>query len=471
MSGDLYGARMNDQDALMWHIERDPLLRSTMVGVMVLDRPPDPERFEQSLENLVRAMPRFRQRAEPDVLTIAPPRWEPDPWFDLDFHFVRVTAPAPGTRRDLMDLAAKVAMGSFDPARPLWRLVSVDGLEMGRSALVLKIHHSVTDAVGFFRVLEHLVQMWPDDQISPAAEAPIGDRRTTPWRVAAAIGYRARGLAGLVASLAPRARSAVSAFVASPAQAVSGTARQLGSLARIFRPALSPRSEVMRGRSLNTRLDTLTFPLDELRSAAKAAGGKLNDAFLAGLSGGFARYHALHGSAPVDLRVNMPINFRAGEGDATEGGNYFIPARLLLPITSSDPMGRIRTAGDIVRAFRSEAGLAKFSTVVAALDVVPALARPLFGLMLKSVDLNASNVPGPPFRLFCAGAEIEEMYPAPPLAGAAVSVSLLSYAGTVHLTVNTDTAAVADADCLVACLKDSFDELLAIAPASILEEA
>lgn len=227
----------------------------------------------------------------------------------------------------------------------------------------------------------------------------------------------------------------------------------------------------MRDRSLNTRLDTLTFPLDELRSAAKAAGGKLNDAFLAGLSGGFARYHSLHGSAPADLRVNMPINFRAGEGDATEGGNYFIPARLLLPITSSDPMGRIRTAGNIVRAFRSEPGLAKFSTVVAALDVVPALARPLFGLTLKSVDLNASNVPGPPFRLYCAGAEIEEMYPAPPLAGAAVSVSLLSYAGTVHLTVNTDTAAVADADCLVACLKDSFDELLAIAPASILEEA
>ena len=69
VSTETYAPRMNNQDALMWHIERDPLLRSTMVGVMIFDQPPDHERFERSMENLVRAVPRFRQRAEPDALS------------------------------------------------------------------------------------------------------------------------------------------------------------------------------------------------------------------------------------------------------------------------------------------------------------------------------------------------------------------------------------------------------------------
>jgi hypothetical protein len=63
------------------------------------------------------------------------------------------------------------------------------------------------------------------------------------------------------------------------------------------------------------------------------------------------------------------------------------------------------------------------------------------------------------------------MYPATPLAGAAVSVSLLSYAGEAHLTINTDTAAVPDPDRLVECIEASFDELLAVVREPTLQEA
>jgi diacylglycerol O-acyltransferase len=459
-----YAPRMNDQDALMWHIERDPLLRSTMVGVMVLDRALDPERFERSLENLVRAMPRFRQRAEPDPLSIAPPRWEPDPWFNLSFHVARVTAPGLGTRRDVLDLASKLAMDSFDLARPLWRLVIVDGLDEGRSALILKLHHSVTDAVGFFRVLGNLVQMGPDDAISVADEVPAGSRSTRAKRVLAAAGYRVQVTGRDLAAMPGRISGAARALLDAPASALS----MIASLVRVFRPEFRPKSTQMRGRSLNTRLDTITFPLDPLRAAAKGAGGKLNDAFLAGLAGGLARYHEAHGQVPRELRVNMPINFRGSDADG-EGGNHFIPARFLLPIGTSDPSARIREASEVVGRVRSEPAMAKFGAVVSALDVFPALARPLFGLMLKSVDLNASNVPGPPVRLYCAGAEIEEMYPATPLGGAAVSVSLLSYAGTVHVTINSDTGAVDDVDRLVDCLRAGFEEVLASAEMPVLE--
>ena len=47
----------------------------------------------------------------------------------------------------------------------------------------------------------------------------------------------------------------------------------------------------MAGRSLSVRFATLVRPLDDLRAAGKAAGGKLNDAFVAAVAGGLQRYH------------------------------------------------------------------------------------------------------------------------------------------------------------------------------------
>ena len=45
-----FSDRMSDSDALMWNIEADPALRSTIVSCWVLDRSPDWERFEAKLE-------------------------------------------------------------------------------------------------------------------------------------------------------------------------------------------------------------------------------------------------------------------------------------------------------------------------------------------------------------------------------------------------------------------------------------
>ena len=91
------------------------------------------------------------------------------------------------------------------------------------------------------------------------------------------------------------------------------------------------------------------MPLDDLKRAAKAAGGTLNDAFIAAVIGGFQRYHEIHG-APVDtLRMTMPVNVRGS--DSTMGGNHFTPARFLVPLddqstppnaSAASPRSRVR---------------------------------------------------------------------------------------------------------------------------------
>jgi hypothetical protein len=85
--------RMSDSDALIWNIESDPALRSTILCAWVLDRAPDAERLAAKFERCAREIPRLRQRPVSDALGLAPPRWEEDPNFDLGFHMRRVAVP------------------------------------------------------------------------------------------------------------------------------------------------------------------------------------------------------------------------------------------------------------------------------------------------------------------------------------------------------------------------------------------
>ncbi|MCL4293418.1 MAG: diacylglycerol O-acyltransferase, partial [Acidimicrobiia bacterium] len=84
---------MSDADALMWTIEKDPLLRSTIVAALLLDRAPDHRRLTERLERGSRLIPRMRQRVVSPMLHLGPPFWSADPDFDLSYHVRRVRAP------------------------------------------------------------------------------------------------------------------------------------------------------------------------------------------------------------------------------------------------------------------------------------------------------------------------------------------------------------------------------------------
>src|SRR2546430_1740517 len=126
---------MSDHEALMWALEDDPVLRSSYANLTFTDRPIDVERLRKRMAAAVEQVHRLRQRVvEPPGAM--PPRWAADPHFDVDFHVRHVALPAPGTDRQLLDLAAVLATDPFDRARPLWQFVAIDGLADGRGALL-----------------------------------------------------------------------------------------------------------------------------------------------------------------------------------------------------------------------------------------------------------------------------------------------------------------------------------------------
>src|SRR6478735_3325853 len=76
---------MGSSDTIIWHIEEDPHLRSTVMAVWELDAEPEPERMAHSLERMVTAIPRLRQRVQP---ARPRPRWVDVESVDLERHFV-----------------------------------------------------------------------------------------------------------------------------------------------------------------------------------------------------------------------------------------------------------------------------------------------------------------------------------------------------------------------------------------------
>lgn len=458
-----YGERMSDSDALMWQIERDPALRSTILCVWLLDRMPDPSRLGEVTERATRAIPRLRQRAVVDPLGLANPAWEIDPRFDLRFHFRRLRAPGDGTLRDLLDLAEPIAMQAFDRDRPLWELYLVDGLEAGRAGVILKLHHSVSDGVGLVRMTEHLVERGRDDHPSlddfPPLPAPPA--RSDRDRAVEALRHQLRrGIEDRRALAAATARG-LGRLARDPAGTLRSAGGMLGSLGRLLQPISEPLSPVMNGRSLGVQLHAFAVPLDHLKRAAKTAEGTVNDAFVAGVTGGLRLYHEHHGHPVDELRMTMPINLREGD-KGRRAGNQFAPARFPVPIAIADPAERMRAIRARVLAQRREPALPAIEAVSGAFNrLPPALYTPYFGSMLKAVDFTTSNVPGPRFPVFMSGARIERMYPFGPTQGAA-NITAFSYDGQFQVGLNADPAAIPDAPLLDECLRKGLDEVLSL---------
>lgn len=456
---DLLPAHVRPTDAFTLRMERDPMLRSTITALAVLDRPPDWDRLVDRIERATRIAPSFRARLVPSPLGVAPPGWVLDPDFDLSWHLRRVQAPAPRTVDTVIELARVAAMAAFDPARPLWEFTLVTGLTEGRAALLMKVHHSLTDGVGGIELAAHVVdegRRSPDlgplpDLPAPGAGPGLGE----------SIGFGLSRWARSAAAFAAGAPSAAARVARDPVGTAASVGATAGSLARFARPMTTTLSPLMTDRRLQRHLATLDVPFSELRAAGRSAGATLNDAFLAGVTGGLRRYHEAH-SAPVSsLRVTMPINTRK-PGDPA-GGNRVTLARFEVPVDLGDPQDRMRSIGATCASVRREPALPYSEAVAEVLNLLP---TSVTGAMLKHVDFLASNVPGFPVAVYLAGSRIDSFHAFGPTIGASANVTLMSYRGTCHIGVTMDAGAVPDPDRFVECLAEGFDEVLAPVTAS-----
>ena len=450
---------MSDSDAFSWYMERDPLLRSTVVTVAVLDRAPDWERLRARVERAGLRLPMFRARVVHPPMRLAPPRWAHVAELDLDWHLRRESLPAPGGWPALLDLGRRKAVTAFDPARPLWEMTLVEGLPHGRAALVMVFHHALTDGIGGVHLAMELFDAdaspGPDDR--PVEPQPVDD--VAGLRLAwESLGHDATRVTALLRSLPRAGARGVVRAARSPRTSAVELARTARSVARFVAPVSETRSPVMRGRRLARSFDVLDVPLHDLRRAAHSADGHLNDAFLAGVTGGLRRYHERHGAEVGELRLTLSISLR--RPDDAPGGNLITLVRMAVPAGLPDPVERMRAIRAVVDRWRAEPSLALTQPIALALNLLP---PQVVGGMLKHVDFLASDVPGFGVPVYLAGSRVEAWYPFGPTIGASVNVTLLTYVDTCCIGVSCDTAAVPDPEVLAQCLREGFEEVLAVA--------
>jgi len=305
----------------------------------------------------------------------------------------------------------------------------------------------------------------PDD--TDLAELAAGPK-AEPWspvdETVEALRYQASKRLAQGRSAASAVAKGLASLVRRPIESLQGAAELAGSAGRLLAPASEPMSPLMTGRGLTRDLHTFVRPLDALKRAGQEVGGTVNDAFVAGIAGGFRRYHELHGSSAKELRMSMPINLRHGE-NARKAGNQFAPVRFPVPVGIASPLERMEEIRRRVADERAEPSLPALEVIAGAMNRLPAgAATTAFGGMLKTVDFVTSNVPGPRFPVYVSGAKILAMIPFGPASGAAANVTLFSYDGDVHVGITSDAAAVPDPVRLLECLEAGMDEVLAVAP-------
>jgi hypothetical protein len=137
-----------------------------------------------------------------------------------------------------------------------------------------------------------------------------------------------------------------------------------------------------------------------------------------------------------------------------------------LPVGEGNPVMRLHQVSFAMRGHKESGESVGADAIIQLSGFAPPTlhslgARVASGFTRRLFNLVVTNVPGPQFPLYAAGARMLEMYPVVPLTrGQAVSIGLTSYDGRVFFGLNADRDAMPDIDVLASCLEESLAELV-----------
>jgi WS/DGAT/MGAT family acyltransferase len=447
-------------DYLLHRGEANPRTRSGIMALELLDTTPDWNRFRTRFENASRKVLRLRQKVVVPTLPTAAPRWVVDPDFNLDFHVRRVRVSEPGTLREVFDLAELILQSPMDISRPLWTATLVEGLLGGKAATLLHVSHAVTDGVGGVEMFAEIYDLERDPPSKPTPPLPVPQDLSPNDLMRQGFNHLPLAIVGSVAGAVAGAAAAAGRAILEPVSTVSGIVDYAVSGVRVINRAAEP-SPLLRRRSLASRTDAIDIPLSDLHKAAKAGGGSINDAYLAGLCGALRRYHQALGVPISTLPMAVPVSLRA-DAD-TAGGNRFTGVNLAAPLGTADPVARMKKIRAQMTKRRDEPAMNIIGSMAPVLSVLPsAVLEGITGSVVGS-DVQASNVPVYPGDTYIAGAKVLRQYGIGPLPGVAMMVVLISRGGWCTITVRYDRAAVQKEALFAQCLLEGFDEILALA--------
>jgi diacylglycerol O-acyltransferase / wax synthase len=421
-------------------------------------------------------LPPLRWRLQEVPLGLDYPYWADDIDFDLDFHVRELALPAPGSDAQLAEQVARITSRPLDRAKPLWELYLISGLESGHTAMLTKIHHALIDGISGAEIMGLLLDLEPEGR-ELATPGRWGDDDPPPGE----LGMLARGLLGLPRYPLRALRSlpaAVPNIDETPFAALPGVST-VGRLAKAVarrdgqaREKLVAPKTTFNGRvSAHRRFTFGQLPLDDVKAVKNAHGVTVNDVVVTICGAVVRRWLVEHGELPAEpLVAQIPVSVRTGEEVGTYGNRIMLMSAPLFT-DEPDPLRRLQRTHEALAGMKERHRALPATLLQDANHFIPPAvfsraARLTFRLATSrpgrpTWNLVISNVPGPQFPLYCAGARLVANYPVSVITdGMGLNITVMSYCGSLDFGIVADREQMPDVALLIDWLREALAELM-----------
>lgn len=434
--------RLSGLDATFLYLET-PTHHMHVAMTMVLDPSTMPggysfDKIKTFIRSRLHVVPLFHRRLAEVPFRLNHPVWIEDPNFDLDYHIRRIGAPAPGGRRELAELAGQIASTQLDRTRPLWEMWIVEGLKQDRIGVVTKVHHAAVDGASGADFLVHLFDLEPIDA------SKFGEPQDLPVEH---VPNELELLGHAAASLGRQAAN-MPALLGRTAQSVTRVIKGRRDPEKLVGAVpLSAPSTPWTGSVTGHRSTAFArVPLDEIKRIKNTFGCTVNDVVLALVSGTLRHYLDDHSALPDDSLIAVcPISV-ADASDAPKGPSANRVSGMFVSLGSDidDVHDRIAHIRQSTKGAKQEHNAIGASLLMELAEYASPNIFNLASRLYSSAGLAdrhraihnviISNVPGPTFPLYYAGAELVAAYPlGPVMEGCGLNITVFSYRGSVDI--------------------------------------
>ncbi len=422
----------------------------------------DYEELVRLLDARLHHAPRYRHRVIQAPLNLGQPTWIADPDFYIRNHVKRTRIPAPGTEKQLREVAGRLMSSMLNRNKPLWEVTLIEGLK-GQSAIFFKVHHCMVDGLAAVELFSVLVDFTPD--YKPPKRQQIHDPVSLPNPFELFLDSIGRDMQQQFKML-DKVRQEVTRM----ANIFSDPARRekmFVALAHLINNNMPPIQKLpINGTNTgNQSLVWAEFPLDEIHAIRSVAGASVNEVMLTILARAIDDYvHFKGGSTQPFLRALVPVNMRH-EDEKGEWGNRVSVMPVDIPFNVEDPLNHLLAVRQFSQTMKESSLAYSMDLILTIPSLLPAaLQAPIWAAAPTAFSLVAhtwcTNVAAMPMPVYLMGHEMKHVYGYFPLNQTmGLACVIISYNGRITMTLVMDNGIVDNAQVLEQGLVNAYHAL------------